>query len=124
MRSFIAYLLLIALMLPTLSPWGTIAYFHLNRAHIARVLCENRNRPQLNCNGKCYLAKKLKKQQEKKEKETAERIENIPVANLFFVTASSFLFPVIFVPKQTPGFVYRLCHYSAALRGLLKPPRL
>ena len=64
MRSVIAYILLVAIMLPTLSPWGTIAYFKLNREYIAKVLCENRKRPELHCDGKCYLAKKLKQQQE------------------------------------------------------------
>ena len=42
--------------------------FEIRRDYIVANLCENRNRPQLNCNGKCYLAKKIaeaKKQEEK-----------------------------------------------------------
>lgn len=38
--------------------WVT-AYWLANRAYIAATLCENRDKPQLHCDGKCYLAKKL-----------------------------------------------------------------
>ncbi|MCE6987965.1 hypothetical protein [Dyadobacter sp. CY323] len=42
--------------------------FQLRKDFIVATLCENRNRPQLHCDGKCYLAKKIadaKKQEEK-----------------------------------------------------------
>jgi hypothetical protein len=36
----------------------------LNKKYIATVLCENRNRPQMHCNGKCHLRKEMKKDDE------------------------------------------------------------
>ena len=39
----------------------------LNKAYIASVLCENKEKPALKCQGKCYLAKQLKEQQQKEE---------------------------------------------------------
>ena len=42
--------------------------YEIRRDYIVANLCENRNRPKLNCNGKCYLAKKIaeaKKQEER-----------------------------------------------------------
>jgi hypothetical protein len=36
----------------------------VNQQEIIRLECENKNRPELNCNGKCYLAKQLKKADE------------------------------------------------------------
>lgn len=42
--------------------------FEIRRDYIVANLCENRNRPMLNCNGKCYLAKRIaetKKQEER-----------------------------------------------------------
>lgn len=125
MRSVIAYLLLFAVMLPTLSPWGTVAYFQANRAYIAKVLCENRTRPQLKCNGKCYLAKMLKKQQAKKDKETTEQVENLPVGQLFFLCVTRFIFSIKdFVPKLPSFFFYRLSAYNSPLSVILRPPRL
>jgi hypothetical protein len=38
-----------------------LVYFHINQREIVRLSCENRNRPALKCNGKCYLAKQLRK---------------------------------------------------------------
>lgn len=38
--------------------------FYLNQKEIIRLECENKNRPELKCNGKCYLAKQLKKADE------------------------------------------------------------
>ena len=35
--------------------------FRLNQAEITALECENKNRPELKCNGKCYLAKQLQK---------------------------------------------------------------
>ena len=45
--------------------------FEIRRDYIVANLCVNRARPMLNCNGKCYLAKKLAaiEQQEKREAE-------------------------------------------------------
>lgn len=33
--------------------------YQLRKDFISRVLCINKQKPQLNCNGKCYLAKRL-----------------------------------------------------------------
>jgi len=38
---------------------GVLGYWAANRTYIRLSLCENRNRPQLHCDGKCYLKKKL-----------------------------------------------------------------
>jgi hypothetical protein len=35
--------------------------YALNKDYIAKNLCENRNKPKMNCNGKCHLMKQLKK---------------------------------------------------------------
>jgi hypothetical protein len=38
--------------------------FYINQREITRLECENKNRPEMKCNGKCYLAKQLKKADE------------------------------------------------------------
>jgi len=40
-----------------------IDYF-INKDYIASVLCENKDKPEKNCNGKCYLKKQIKKVQQ------------------------------------------------------------
>ena len=124
MRSVLVYILLFAIMLPTVSSWGTIAYFQLNRDYIARVLCENRDKPQLNCNGQCYLAKRLKAQQDKQDKETTERVQHMPVLQLFWQSPSTvFVAPARQLVDCPSLFTYLLKNYSAPLLSLLQPPR-
>ncbi|PKK37211.1 hypothetical protein BWI96_07640 [Siphonobacter sp. SORGH_AS_0500] len=48
--------------------------FELRKDYIIKYYCENRNRPELHCDGKCYLAKKLKATQESQEKEASQRL--------------------------------------------------
>lgn len=68
-RNFIAVFLLAALMLSTFSRQFIYAGFELNQKYISSTLCENRDKPELHCNGKCYLAKKLKQAEEKEKKQ-------------------------------------------------------
>ncbi len=63
--------------------------FYTNQKYIAANLCENRDKPQMNCNGKCQLCKKLASE-DKKDKNNPEKNNetNTPVfsARTFFPT--------------------------------------
>ncbi|MHA4895584.1 hypothetical protein ACXZ1K_12595 [Pedobacter sp. PWIIR3] len=41
----------------------------MNQKYIAATLCVNKNKPEMHCNGKCYLMKKLKQAQEKEQRQ-------------------------------------------------------
>lgn len=111
--------------MPIISPWGTIAYYQVNRTYIARVLCENRDRPQLKCDGQCYLVKKLKAQQDKQDKETTERVQNTPLAQLFCQINPSFLFQPFWVLLPSTRFsVFTLRAYVGPLTPLFHPPQV
>jgi hypothetical protein len=49
-------------------PFWPVVDYMLNYDYIVENLCENRDKPQLKCNGKCYLSKQLSK--EAKDAET------------------------------------------------------
>ena len=38
-----------------------VGFYQLNKGYIAKNLCENQDKPELKCCGKCYLRKELKK---------------------------------------------------------------
>lgn len=124
MRLFILYLLLFATLLPTVSSWGVIAHYQLNKEYITRVLCENKDRPDLHCDGKCYLARRLRAQQDRQDKETAERVHHTPVIQLFCESAVHFVFtgsagdPA----HQRPLVNHLLVPYSAFLSSVFQPP--
>lgn len=41
--------------------WPVVEYV-VNYDYIVKVLCENKDRPELQCNGKCHLTKELAKE--------------------------------------------------------------
>ncbi|GAB3025885.1 hypothetical protein GCM10027185_26480 [Spirosoma pulveris] len=125
MKNALIYILLLATLLPTVSQWGTIAYYNVNKAYIARVLCENRDKPQLHCDGQCYLAKQLKAQQDRQDKETTERVQNTPVLQLFCQDRLSFEFGQPLSWRIADAFfAYCFPSYTAPVIGLLQPPQV
>lgn len=57
------YILLFVLVL-LLKPVFPVISFMVNYDYIAKELCENKTKPELHCNGKCYLKKELAKASE------------------------------------------------------------
>ena len=43
--------------------------YEINKKYIAEVLCENKDKPEMHCNGKCHLKKQLKKANDVPENE-------------------------------------------------------
>ncbi|REJ84605.1 MAG: hypothetical protein DWQ44_04175 [Bacteroidetes bacterium] len=51
------------------------AAFTLNEKFISEVLCINKNEPELNCHGKCYLNDQLEKEKEKEQDPLAGSVD-------------------------------------------------
>lgn len=60
-------ILMVTLVMLVKPLWPVMEYV-VNYDYIAQVLCENKDKPQLQCNGKCYLAKQLEKEQKERDK--------------------------------------------------------
>jgi hypothetical protein len=60
-NQFFGILFYLLYLLAMIRPIMPIIEYHANYDYIANVLCENRDKPYLECNGKCYLEKQLKK---------------------------------------------------------------
>ena len=83
MKSVFAYLLAGLVLLQTFSRELLVADFYANRAEITARYCVNKARPMLHCDGKCYFAKQLKKQEERQNKSIGplkERLDMLPTA--------------------------------------------
>lgn len=60
-RSFTAIFFYFLYLFAMMRPFQPVIEYYANKDYISSVLCENRNRPALACNGKCYLQKELSK---------------------------------------------------------------
>ena len=124
MRTIAIYWLLIATLLPTFSQWGIIAHYQLNKAYIACVLCQNRDKLQLHCDGQCYLAKQLKARQDKQDKETTERVQSTPVLHLFCQSNVPFQFRTTWISLVSANFFsYHVASSVACVESLFRPPK-
>lgn len=72
-----AYFFLVIVTVFTFSQVLVVASFLSNRTFIAKNLCENIDRPELECNGKCFLMKKLKEDEEQKSTDQSVSAEVI-----------------------------------------------
>lgn len=104
--------------------WGImiISAFYINRDYIAQFLCENRDAPQLHCQGTCVLMKKMKKAREDEKKNTENKIKE---SHVFVVAAVAVLaFPSYqnnVVEKA--NFDMRKSHYTFdRVHRILRPP--
>ncbi len=68
---FFVSLYLLAMAKPVLP----LFQYLIDKDYIAEFLCVNKDKPELNCDGKCYLAKMLQKKKEDKK-------NNLPSINL------------------------------------------
>ena len=71
--------------------------FHLNQKEIVRMECENKNRPELHCNGKCYLAKQLQKAEDQLDEKREESSKSL--THLKWMETSLFACPETIVMK-------------------------
>lgn len=54
-----------------------LVYYIGNKEYIAQNLCENKEKIELECNGKCYLNKELSKSKAQSEQHTENIIEKV-----------------------------------------------
>ncbi len=124
MKSALALLLFIAMQLPLMNQWGAVAYYRVNQDYIAKNLCENRDKPMLNCKGQCYLAKQLKAAEEKEQKSNSERLEKMPEVVLAFQAIEPVFSPCFSAPIAIENhFSTQEFFPNAAAKGFFHPPR-
>jgi hypothetical protein len=64
-----------------------VASYELNQKYIAEKLCENKDRPWMHCNGRCYLMNKVKQAEENEKKQESKDLRNSFQITWFVQTA-------------------------------------
>lgn len=78
MRNAILFGLISALLISSVAKTVVFADYLLNYDYISKVLCINKDKPEMHCNGKCHLAKELKKQDTEESKPFAKTGISVP----------------------------------------------
>lgn len=95
------------MLIQPISEVGLLVSFKIRQAEITAKLCENRNKPELDCAGTCYLKKQLKavEEQEKQLPQNLKEKEIVLYCDNFFTSfKSSTVIEVIFVEKNYNSF--------------------
>ncbi len=95
-RRITTYFLCFLYLLAMFRPVAPFFEYYFNYDYISKVLCINKDEPELDCKGKCYLKKQLKEQESSQEKNSTNHLsidlDKYPVTTLgmFSYSLSSF----------------------------------
>jgi hypothetical protein len=96
--------------------------FYANQTYIAHNLCENRNKPEVHCNGKCQLQKKLNQEASKDKQNPERRNDNsseVISSKTFFATLDV---PFTIIIKKQFSFVLTATPVDQSL-SFFHPPQ-
>lgn len=94
-----------------------------NYDYIATVLCENKEKPQMHCNGKCHLMKELAKASETEKPQSEKKNIHQETEVLFFQETDNVTFftaIAVIVSKPVPGYTNLYSHTDSA--SIFRPP--
>lgn len=127
-RRYIALFLLITLCAKVLIVPCILLDFEVRKAYIISNFCENKNRPALHCDGKCYLAKRLRAAQEREEQSKTEEVVNRLLKAVYYQDTvlryvASTLPLTAFINQRFPAFSCTITR-TGYLSGVFRPPAL
>lgn len=96
--------------------------FALNKSFIIKELCENRNRPEMKCEGKCFLKKRLAAAEEREKKQEREALNKATVD--VFIINEAFVFPFNYALPNTDYPVTLAFELSEFNTEILHPPSI
>lgn len=102
--------------------------FYLNQKEIAAIECENKDRPEMNCNGKCYLAKQLEKADNELEHKKEKQEHSISILKLIETSVFvenwklKFEVPAFNTEKELASYYYSSSYYLLLKSDIFHPP--
>ena len=102
--------------------------FYMNQKEIAAIECVNKSRPEMHCNGKCYLAKQLQKAEDnlnaKKEKNNQSLSHLKVIEGSFFIPNEivSFQINSFYITKEKSIYNYIKLYDLLSCEAIFHPP--
>lgn len=119
MRYIFVIITLTGLLLQTFSKGLVWMEFMVNRSYIAKELCVNRAKPQMNCNGQCYLMQQM--EQEKQQDQQGNALKDKYEIIIAVMDVPFSLQPDITVTTLYTG--YEQGHSQRTPTGVFRPPQ-
>lgn len=117
---WITYLLLSVMLIYTFSQTVIVTDYLINIEYITKVFCINKERPKMNCNGKCHLKKQLQKDEEKKSNTFKKGVE---ISLICESNTSNVIDEPVLLPLSDKGlFIYLESHTFEYCEAIYYPP--
>jgi hypothetical protein len=81
-KYFFLISVLTGLLLQNFNQFVIMLEYKINFSYVANVLCENRDKPEMHCNGKCHLRKQLEKDQQQERNSTSAKEQVVFIDDL------------------------------------------
>ncbi len=89
LRKINIYIFTFLYLVAMLRPIAPFVEYAINYDYISEVLCINKDKPEMHCNGKCYVMKQLKKQKSEDFKLLKISEEEYPIGFVEIITINS-----------------------------------
>lgn len=117
----IIFIIIIAIFLKPIFP---VIEYAVNYEYISKVLCENKAKPMMHCNGKCHLMKELAKAAENEKPASSDKKGYSPVLEvLFFEEIKPFAIAAVsFLNNENCNYIYSNLYSNSHLESIFRPP--
>ena len=118
------WLFLFAVLTANFSGLFVYAGFQLNQKYITTTLCENRDKPWLHCDGKCYLMKKVLEAEKNENNKTAKsNLSNLGTSFFQRIYTPSFrqTFTAAAYKRSFPNYTYLYSNHY--INSIFRPPK-
>lgn len=105
---------------------GLLVYigFQLNQEYITTKLCENRDKPWMHCNGKCYLMKKVHEAEKNENNKTAKNnLNNLQTSFFQRIYSPGFQQSVLSAGYKSSFPNYTYLYSSHYINSIFRPPK-
>ena len=110
-------------MLQSFSNVWIVLSFKINQEYIAKVLCINRFKPEMTCNGKCVLMQRIKAAEEKEKKATPLTLkEQKELVYCLEKLAGPIVRLTAFENSRKKTFFFLMHYANAFVRDIFRPP--
>lgn len=112
-----------SLMIQVFSTSLILLNYEVNISYITENFCENTDKPELHCNGKCHLNKQIKADSEQKSETPASYTEITPIV-LACQESSEIEFKFQLGESLSTISPYDEGHYSNLIHSIFHPPQV
>lgn len=117
----LVFILIIAIFLKPIFP---VIEYAVNYEYISKVLCENKAKPAMQCNGKCYLIKELSKVAENEKPISSDKKGYAPVLEILFFQEINTFYTICLsiMDKEDISIDYSNLYSNSHLETVFRPP--